>query len=200
MIGCFAHVRRKFDEALKSMTEKDRIGSKALEGLEYCNQLFSIERKLENLTPEERYEQRQEQSNPVLEVFLCWLKSVDAIPKSALGKAVHYALDQWPYLEHFLLDGRLEISNNRAERSIKPFVIGRKNFLFSNNPKGAVASATIYSIIETAKESGLNPMSYLTFLFEQAPNMDFHTNPELLQHLLPWSSSLPESCRAPAKK
>ena len=80
-----------------------------------------------------------------------------------------YALDQWKYLEHYLLDGRLEISNNRAERSIKPFVIDRKNFLFANTPRGAQASAIIFSLIETAKENGLNPYDYLVYIFSHAP-------------------------------
>jgi len=90
--------------------------------------------------------------------------------KNIFGKAVQYTLDQWKYLEHYLLDGRLEISNNRAKRSIKPFVIDRKNFLFANTPRGARASAVMFSIIETAKENGLNPYEYLSFLFREMPN------------------------------
>ena len=82
-------------------------------------------------------------------------------PKSTLGKALHYLKTQWPYLIRYLEDGRLEISNNLAERSIKPFVIGRKNFLFANTPKGAQSSAVIYSLMEIAKENGLDPYKYL---------------------------------------
>ncbi|MDK2855709.1 MAG: transposase [Bacillota bacterium] len=94
-----------------------------------------------------------------------------------------------------MLDGRLEISNNRSERSIKPFVIGRKNWLFANTPRGAQASATIYSIVETAKENGLNPFRYLTYLFETLPNMDI-TDPTALDQVLPWSESIPAVCRS----
>ncbi|GEO28142.1 hypothetical protein AAC03nite_39270 [Alicyclobacillus acidoterrestris] len=93
----------------------------------------------------------------------------------------------------------MEIDNNRAERAIKPFVMGRKAWLFSNTPSGARASAMIYSIVETAKENGLSPLHYLTYLFEQMPNVDID-NPETLRDLLPWSSALPESVRSPRKK
>jgi hypothetical protein len=117
---------------------------------------------------------------------------------NTLGKAVKYCLNQWPKLEAYLLDGRLEISNNTAERAIKPFVIGRKNFLFSKSPKGATSSAITYSIIETAKASGLNPFYYLNYLFEKLPNIDLESMDEL-DKLLPWSDSIPEDCKIPNK-
>ena len=97
------------------------------------------------------------------------------------------------------MDGRLEISNNRAERSIKPFVIGRKNFLFFNTPRGASSSAVIYSIVETAKENGLNPFPYLEYLFEKLPNID-KTDEKQLSELLPWSKSIPGYCKSLDKK
>ena len=102
---------------------------------------------------------------------MAWANSVSAAPKSALGKALHYLKEQWPYLLWYLEDGRLELSNNRAERSIKPFVMGRKNWLFSNTPAGAQASAVIYSLIETAKENGLDPYRYLLWVLKQAPKL-----------------------------
>mgnify|MGYP000932156707 FL=1 len=98
-----------------------------------------------------------------------------------------------------MLDGRLEISNNRAEREIKPFVLGRKNWLFSNTAKGATASTIAFSIIETAKANSLNPFYYLTFLFERLPNIDTN-NIEQLDALLPWSTSLPNECKCPQKQ
>lgn len=141
IVGCWAHARRKFDEALKGLPDKDQAGSLALRGKQYCDSLFAIERTLDNCTHEERHTKRQELAKPVLDEFLSWLSSLRPAPKSGLGKAVHYALEQWNYLKRYLLDGRLEISNNRAERSIKPFVIDRKNFLFANTSGGAKASA-----------------------------------------------------------
>ena len=106
---------------------------------------------------------RLEQAKPVLDALLAWANDLipRTAPKSALGKALHYLKEQWPYLVRYLEDGRLELSNNRAERSIKPFVMGRKGWLFSNTPAGAQASAVIYSLIETAKENVLDPYRYL---------------------------------------
>lgn len=92
---------------------------------------------------------------------------------------------QRKYLDRYLMDGRLEISNNRAERSIKPFVIDRKNFLFANTPRGAKASAVMFSLIETAKENGLNPFEYLVNVFENAPNRDLRSSPDALEQFLP---------------
>ena len=117
-------------------------------------------------------------------------------PKSALGKALHYLREQWPYLIRYLEDGRLELSNNRAERSIKPFVIGRKNFLFANTPLGAQSSAVIYSLIETAKENSLDPYRYLVWLLEKAPAMA-SANKDWSARLIPGAA--PPECRIPPK-
>jgi transposase len=196
IVGCWAHARRRFDEALKGLLPKDQAGSLALKGKQYCDRLFEIERMREDCTPDERYRKRQELSKPVLDEFFSWLSSLRPAPKSGLGKAVHYTLEQWNYLKRYLLDGRLEISNNRAERSIKPFVIDRKNFLFANTPGGAKASAVTFSIIETAKENGLNPFAYLTYIFRNAPNWEIRNNPEALRKLLP--DAVPVWCHAGA--
>ena len=201
-VGCFAHARRGFTDALKALPDKASPSSSvAMEGIEYCNKLFSIERTLSDLSPEKRYEERLDQSKPVLEAFLLWLtvKKQQVLPKSQLGKAVSYCLNQWSKLEAFLLDGQTEASNNRAERAIKPFVIGRKNFLFSKSPKGATASALIYSVIETAKANGLSPYHYLVYLFEKLPNIDL-MNLDQVDDLLPWSASIPDSCKVPSKQ
>jgi transposase len=147
VVGCWAHLRRKFDEALKVLPEADREGSRAIIGKRYCDRLFKNEREFAALPADKRFEKRQELSKPIVDEFFSWTINVNALPKSLLGQAANYALNQRVYLERFLLDGRLEISNNRAERSIKPFVIGRKNWLFANTVNGANASATIYSII-----------------------------------------------------
>lgn len=171
VVGCWAHARRKFDEAMKSLPKgKAKTGS-AAQGLAYCNLLFKIEDGLAGLSPEERYKQRLKQEKPVLDAMLAWANTRAAAPKSALGAALAYLKDQWQYLCNYLKDGRLELSNNRAERSIKPFVIGRKNFLFANTPSGAKSSAVIFSLIETAKENGLDPYRYLTWVLQTAPGL-----------------------------
>lgn len=197
LVGCWAHARRKFDEAVKSLPTLDqKKPTAARTGLQYCNDLFKIERGLKDKTVEQRHEQRQKQSRPVLDAFLTWLEkqSGEVTPKSALGKAITYCLNQWRKLVVFLEDGNLELDNNRSERSIKPFVIGRKNFLFANTPKGARASAITYSLVETAKENGLDPVLYLQYLFEQLPNLDV-SEPDALAVLLPWSDTLPGQIR-----
>ena len=115
-----------------------------------------------------------------------------AAPKSALGKAFTYLKEQWPYLTNYLKAGRLELSNNRAERSIKPFVIDRKNFLFANTPKGASGNAVMFSLIQTAIENGLDPYRYLIWMMKTANNADLR-DPETVQRLLPWNA--PAECR-----
>ena len=191
VVGCWAHARRKFDEALNALPPDQRKGTAALTGLEYCNQLFAWEERFKELSPEERTKQRLKEEKPILDALLAWADSVSAAPKSALGKALHYLKEQWPYLLRYLEDGRLELSNNRAERSIKPFVIGRKNFLFANTPLGAQASAVIYSLIETAKEAKLDPFRYLTWVLKTAPTLD-RTLEGWAVLLLP--ANAPESC------
>ncbi|WP_010493870.1 IS66 family transposase [Paenibacillus elgii] len=198
LIGCWAHARRKFDEALKALpASQDKTETAARQGLQFCNQLFAMERELKEVTPEERHKVRLERSTPVLDAYFVWLRQQRSrtLPKSKLGEAITYSLNQWEKLTAFLKDGRLEIDNNRSERAIKPFVIGRKNWLFANTPRGAKASATIYSIIETAKENGLNPFKYLMHLFEQLPQLTDPKDPEALDSLLPWSPSLPLTCK-----
>ena len=199
IVGCFAHARRKFDEALKVMAEKDRPGSKAERGLQYCNALFAVEHDIQDLSDQERARIRTERSEPILEEFHEWLQQIEPqmLPKSKMGKAIHYALDQWKYLTGYLLDPRLSLSNNLAEQSIRPFTIGRKNSLFSDTPKGAFASAVIYSLVETAKANGLKPYVYFQYLLSRMPNMDVKNNPDQMDSLLPWADVLPDECKLP---
>ncbi|MCL2109957.1 MAG: IS66 family transposase [Oscillospiraceae bacterium] len=194
VVGCFAHARRKFDEAIKGLPKKDQADSIAMIGKRFCDKLFSLERDFAELTAEERFQKRQALSKPVFDEFYEWLEPLNPPPKTGFYTAVVYARNQREYLERYLEDGRLEISNNRAERSIKPFVIGRKNWLFANTPRGAKASAILYSIIETAKENGLNPYEYLTYIFKNAPNGDIRNNVNNLERLIPWF--VPNFCKA----
>lgn len=193
LVGCWAHARRYFVEAIKSLPpKKDNTQTASDEGLAFCNKLFEIERELHDATPEERYEGRLKKSKPVVDNFREWLRyqRPRVLPRSPLGSAIQYCLNQWEKLTAFLLDGRLELDNNRSERSIKPFVIGRKNWLFSNTPKGAASSAIIYSIVETAKENGLNPFKYLKYLFDNLPNANISDN-KVIDEFMPWSETCP---------
>ena len=202
LVGCWAHARRKFVEALNALPAAARTkgATPSHAGLAFCDALFKIERDLHDVTSEERFALRQERSQPVLTQFGAWLDAMDSqvLPKSLLGAAVTYCRNQWSKLTHFLLDGRLELDNNRAERSIKPFVIGRKNWLFANTAGGARSSAILYSLVETAKENGIVPFAYLTYLFEQLPNINLK-DPQALDRLLPWSETMQEQFHIPVK-
>lgn len=196
-VCCISHARRKFDEALKALPKTDKNKPcAAREGLEYCNRIFKIEEDLQDMTDEKRYEERLKRSKPVLEEFHTWLKQQRSrlTPKSVTGMAVRYCLDLWTELTNFLLDGRLYVDNNISERSFKAYAVCRKNFLFCNTPKGAAASAQIFSILETAKQNGLKPFEYMKYLLEQLPNSDVK-DPAVLDSLLPWSAELPTFCR-----
>ena len=193
VVGCWAHARRKFDEALQTLPKEMQKDSPAAIGECYCSRLFKLEQAFAELTPEERYEKRLEQEKPVLDALLSWANETQAktAPKSALGRAIHYLLEQWPYLTRYLEDGRLELSNNRAERSIKPFVMGRKNWLFANTPGGAQASTVIYSLIETAKENKLGPYKYLLWVLQSAPGLS-QADEFWAEKLLP--ANAPQEC------
>ena len=146
--------------------------------------LYAIERELRDSSPGERKAARQDRSKPILDKIKAWLdaKARKVLPKGLLGEAIAYTLGLWPQLTTFLEDGHIPLDNNPAENAIRPFVVGRKNFLFSGSPAGAHASATLYSLIETAKANGLEPRAYLNFLFERLPGA---RTPETLDSLLP---------------
>jgi len=191
IVGCWAHARRRFYNALKVIPEKARIGTIEAEAIHRLGQVYKLEEEYLKYLPDEnfkeRFEARQTRTKPLLEALFVWCAAQNVLPKTLMGQAIKYCLDQRFWLEKFLLDGRLEIDNNRAERSIKPFVIGRKNWLFSNTPNGAKTSAILYSMIETCKENNVNPFDYLTFVFSNAPNWDIQNNPETIEKLLPWN-------------
>lgn len=194
-VGCWAHARRKFDEAIKAQPKGKRSPT-AEQGAAYCSKLFELEKEYEaqHLSYEERKEQRLERSKPVLDAMLSWANTRSAAPKSKLGMALTYLKNQWTYLTNFLLDGRIEISNNRAERSIKPFVMSRKNFLFANTPLGANGSAVLFSLIETARENKLDPYRYLVWVLKMAPQMSRECA-EWAELLVP--ALAPEDCKIP---
>lgn len=164
-IGCWAHARRKFIEAIEAL-KRDTVAPK---GFEYCERLFMMEKDAAEFSAKERHEFRQQHVLLLLNDFKHWADSQRVSTKSKIGKALTYLDNPWEYLINYTLDGRLEISNNIAERSIKPFVIDRKNFLFSHTPNGTMSTAITMSIIETAKANNLNPYKYLEWIFKTAP-------------------------------
>ena len=172
LVGCFAHCRRKFIEVINARPKGKKGGSAEI-GLNYISKLYAIERKADKLSLDynERYKLRQDEAKPVLDEFRAWLekRSIETPPTGLLGKAISYALNQWDRLIRYIDDGRLRPDNNLAENAIRPFVVGRKNWLFSGHPRGANASAALYSLIETAKANNIEPYRYLRYIFEQIP-------------------------------
>ena len=182
-LGCWAHARRKFIEAQK-LQPKGKVG-KADQGLAFIQSLYRIEHTLKDKKMEEKLIVRQQQSQPILNKLNAWLhKSLPQTPpQSPIGKALYYLHNQWAHLINYVCDGDYPIDNNAAENAIRPFVIGRKNWLFSASQKGAVSSANLYSIIETAKANGLEPYAYLKRIFTELPNAK---TLEQIENLLPW--------------
>jgi len=172
-VGCMAHARRKFSEAVKAQGKNKKRG-KAHHGLTLIQKLYRVEKQARKLSPEKRHQHRQRQAKPVLDAMRLWLDQVlpQVPPTSATGKALHYLHNEWDKLIRYLDDGRLEIDNNAAENAIRPFVVGRKNWLFSDSVKGVTASANLYSLIETAKANGLEPYAYLRYLFAELPKAE----------------------------
>jgi transposase len=188
-LGCWAHARRKFIKVVQAK-KRNRQNPKGLaeEALEYIKKLYQIERlaKEQNLNADGIFKLRQEKSEPVLDAFQSWLIVKEPLtpPKGLLGKAIHYTLSNWDKLTVYINDGILKPDNNEVENAIRPFVVGRKNWLFAGAPSGASASATFFSIIETAKKNKLEPYAYLRHLFEKLP---FAETEEDYRKLLPYN-------------
>ena len=164
--GCWAHMRRKWLEAIPEGADAKTCN--AAQGYEFCNRLFELERQFEKLTAKERLMQRKEKSSPVLEAYWTWLNTIPR-PTGKLKDAVTYAQNQKAHLCAFLEHGEIEISNNQVENAIRPFVVGRKGWLFADTPQGAEASAIIYSLMETAKANNLRLDDYLLHLLSVLP-------------------------------
>lgn len=186
-VGCWAHARRKFMDAKKTSSSK-KSGSYD-KALSFIKRLYALEKvaRQKEMSEDQVYEWRQKQAKPILQKFKIWLikRSSQVVPKSLLGQAISYCLAQWHRLENYIKDGHAGIDNNVAENAIRPFVVGRKNWLFSGTTEGAKASAVLYSLIETAKANKLEPYSYLRYLFEKLPA----TSPDDLSNLLPYNLS-----------
>jgi transposase len=188
-VGCFAHARRKFDEALRGQgkskdakTKKQRLAD---QGLARINALFKTERSYAEASPQKRHGLRKEKLAPLLDGLRSWtLEAKGKVPPTSLtGKAIDYLDRQWPKLLRVLDDGRIELSTNAIERAIRPFVIGRKAWLFADTPSGATASARLYSLVETAKANGVEPSRYLETIFTRLP---LATTPADYEALMPW--------------
>ena len=183
--GCFAHARRKFQDVWK-VAKKEGITSKALDVI---GKLYDIEAQIRDLTSDEKQQVRKTKATPILRALHAWL--LEAKPhvqaKGLLDKAIQYTLNQWDSLTYYVQNGEVSIDNNAAERHIKPFAIGRKNWLFMGSPDGAKAAATLYSLIETAKLNDVNPEGYLRFILEHTLDAN---DTALMEQLMPWNANI----------
>jgi transposase len=190
-IGCWDHARRKFVEASKAAPakKKGQRVSKADVAIGKIRKLYAIEQRIKDLEPDQKTAQRQQLAQPVLDDLKAWLQAnASRVPKDSLtSKAIQYTLNQWDCLIGYLDDGRLKISNALAENAVRPFALGRKNWLFADTSRGARASATAYSLIETAKANGLEPYEYLRHVLMHIAAAD---TVEKIEALLPWNVDL----------
>lgn len=178
-LGCWVHARRKFVDVSKASKKKN---SQATYAIKLIAKLYAIEKTSKDSSAEDRYQIRIENAKPVIDKLRQWLDETKpkVPPKSLLGKALHYLNHQWPRLIAYLEDGQYPIDNNRVENAIRPFAIGRKNWLFSASVNGAKASANLYSLIETAKANNLEPYAYLKRVFTELPNAQSYDDVEKL--------------------
>lgn len=196
LVGCFAHVRRNFVKVIDARGKGAKKTGSAEVALDYIRKLYAIEKMAsrQELSPAERYEFRRERAQEILTEFKGWIDKRLHItpPKGLLGKALNYAYTHWPKLIRYVEDGHITPDNNAAENAIRPFVVGRKNWLFAGHPNGANASATLFTLIETAKSCGLEPYAYLRFLFEKIPHAQTAADYEALlpQRLSPQQLAL----------
>jgi len=196
--GCYAHVRRKFVDAVKVSKKGDRKQTIAAEAVAKIDEIFDQDKLLKDLSPEERYQKRLENIKPLVDSFFSWLKEVQkqVLSKSKTGEAIGYALNEEEYLRKFLTDGSIPLDNNQAELGCRSFVMGRKNFYVIDTERGADMTAVYYSLTETAKQNKLNPYRWFEYFLTQMINHPDRLNDtEFLDSLMPWSDSIPESAR-----
>lgn len=194
--GCYVHLKRYFARVVKIHGEAVQ-STLAEQAVRKIQAIFMTDNQLKDLPPDKRKEKRNEMVKPLVDDFFQWVKeSRDRVDKnSATGRGFTYAVNQEKYLREFLNDGRIELSNNAAEIAIRNFVVGRKNWQLIDTPKGAEASAVIYSIVETAKANRLKVYDYFNYLFEELPKYIGDLDGEVPDKLMPWSPDLPDQIR-----
>lgn len=194
---CWSHVRRKYIDSIPlDSSGKEIPGSKGAEARKLIDQLFYIEGLIKSLPEKEKLEKRQELSQKVLDAFWSWVESTSALhtTNTKLTEALSYSVNQRTNLETFMHDGKIPISNNRAEQHIRPFATHRRAWLFADTQAGARANATAYSLIETARSYDLNVYEYIHYVLKRIPMLDHQSHPENLEELMPWSKDLPKEC------
>ena len=197
IVACWAHARRYFTDIIKGLAKNaDVKGTVTDEALRRIGALFKIEEEAKGMSPADRHEYRTGKAAPLVDGYFKWLKSIRDGCVGSLLKAVNYSLNQEAELRVYLEDGRLEISNNLCENALRPFCVGRRNWLFSATPNGAAASAACYSVIETAKANGIDAFAYLKHVFTVFKDSDIGSLD--MEDYMPWSPSLPDGLRLAA--
>lgn len=195
--GCWAHARRKYDEAVKALPKKEQKSSLAYLALKQIQAIYREEKQLSELSPEERLKHRQVSVKPLVEAYFAWIKEHigKVLSKSKTWGGFNYSINQEKYLKTFLDNGEVPIDNNAAEQSIRGFCIGKKNWVMIDTINGAKSSAIIYSIAETAKANNLKPYNYFEYLLTEIPKHLDDKDLSFCEDLLPWSPNLPAECR-----
>ena len=202
--NCWTHARRFFANAVKAIGKNNDRAAKlsiAYQALSRIGAIYNLENPLKDLSAEDRLKERQTSIKPLVDEYFAWVKErladTTSLPKGETAKGLQYSVNNEEYLRVFLINGDVPIDNSASERSIRPFTVGRKNWLFSYSVSGAEASAVIYSITETARLNDLNVYYYLKYLLEELPqrtDVDGNISPSDVNDLLPWSKTLPENC------
>ena len=196
-----AHARRPYAEFIKSVKTSAK-GTIAEEAYTMITEMLHLDNEYDDLSVEDRQKQRQLVLKPKVDAYFAWVKQkyMQVTHNSTIGKALAYSINQEPYLRTFLNDGAVPMDNNYAEQAIRPFTVGRKNFVLMESTNGAKASAMIYSIVETAKANQLNVYQYLELLLTEIPKHMDDNNIRFIDDLLPWSPSIQEKCPSKYKK
>ncbi len=203
--NCWAHARRDFSDAIKIASNKKSASIKqsvAYQALLRIGMLYKLDGGLKELSVKERLEERQRMIKPLVDEFFKWVKEQAAttLPKGKTMEGLNYCINQEKYLRVFLEDGEVPIDNSAAERALRTFCIGKKNWLFFDSIKGAEAGALVYSISETAKLNNLKPYKYFEYLLTELPKLcddDGNIDNTKLDYLMPWSPDIPADCRKP---
>ncbi|MEY8356613.1 IS66 family transposase [Lachnospiraceae bacterium 54-53] len=206
--NCWAHARRDYADAVKAIGKDNKDSIKrsiAYQALARIGTIYKLEGTLKDLTPDQRFRERETAIKPLVEEYFAWVKErlsdTSCLPKGATAKGLYYSVNQEEYLKVFLTNGEVPIDNSASERSIRTFCVGKKNWVLHNTIRGAQASAVLYSITETAKLNNLNPYYYLMHLLREIPMLEAEGNmePAKLEYLLPWSKELPVKCYKPRR-
>ncbi|MDY6221142.1 MAG: IS66 family transposase [Candidatus Alectryocaccobium sp.] len=203
--NCWAHARRVFSDAVKAIPDKESAGfSTAYQALVRISAIYKLDESLKELDPETRLRERQVNVRPLVEEYFAWVKEVlhTQLPKGKTAEGLNYSINQEKYLKIFLSDPYVPIDNSASERAIRTFCVGKKNWVLIDSIRGAQASATIYSISETAKLNNLSTYNYFNHLLTELPKIvdkNGNVNADALESLLPWSKELPDTCHKPRR-